>query len=285
MTGPEPDQPTSQPNKMSDLRLRVISAVILGPLVLGIAYWGGAAFAVLILIAAGLFLREWFTMTGTRDATAPAIAGYLALALAGVAFHLGYPGAALALVAGGAVAAYIFSGFNVSGRWAGEGVLYSGLSLYALLAARSGDDGHIFLLFLLMVVWATDICAYFSGRAIGGPKLWPKVSPKKTWSGALGGLLFAILFGTGLVAAFGQENLVGWAALAALLSVVSQAGDLLESAVKRRFDVKDSSNLIPGHGGIMDRVDGLVAAAIAAAFLGLVLGGSLADPISGYALR
>lgn len=285
MAEPEPDRPTPQPKKMSDLKLRVISAVILGPLVLGIAYWGGAAFAVLILIAAGLFLREWFSMTGTRDATASAVAGYLALALSGVAFYLGHAEATLALIAGGAVAAYILSGFNVSGRWAGEGVFYSGLSLYALLAARSGNDGHVFLLFLLMVVWATDICAYFSGRAIGGPKLWPKVSPKKTWSGAMGGLLFAILFGTGLVAAFGQENLMGWAALAALLSVVSQAGDLLESAVKRRFDVKDSSNLIPGHGGIMDRVDGLVAAAIAAAFLGLVLGGTLADPISGYALR
>lgn len=270
---------------MSDLKLRVISAVILGPLVLGIAYWGGAIYAILVLIAACLFLHEWFTMTGTRDATAPAIAGYLALVVAGVAFYLGHPGPALSLIAVGAVAAYILSGFNVSGRWAGEGVLYSGLSLYALLAARSGNDGHVFLLFLLMVVWATDICAYFSGRAIGGPKLWPRVSPKKTWSGALGGLLFAIVFGTGLAAAFGQQNLPGWAALAAVLSVVSQAGDLLESAVKRRFDVKDSSNLIPGHGGIMDRVDGLVAAAIAAAFFGLVLGGTLADPISGYALR
>lgn len=269
---------------MSDLKLRVISAVILGPFVLGIGYWGGAVFAVLVLIAACLFLREWFAMTGTRDATASAIAGYLSLFCVGIAFHLGHPGVALAFIVGGAASAYVLRGFDVTGRWAGEGVFYSGLSLYALLAARSGSEGHVFLLFLLMVVWATDICAYFSGRAIGGPKLWPKVSPKKTWSGALGGLLFAILFGTGLVAAFGQVNLTGWAVLAGVLSVVSQAGDLLESAVKRRFDVKDSSNLIPGHGGIMDRVDGLVAAAIAAAFLGLVLGGSLADPISGYAL-
>ncbi|MBD1548872.1 phosphatidate cytidylyltransferase [Labrenzia aggregata] len=269
---------------MSDLRLRVLSAAVMGPIVLGLAWLGGPAFGILALVAALLFLHEWFAMTGTGLSTPHGVAGYLVLVGLAIAYHFGYPGVSLACPIIGALAVYGLSGFNRAGRWAAEGLIYGGLALYALLVIRGGEQGLVFLFFLLVLVWTTDIAAYFTGRSLGGPKLWRKISPNKTWSGAIGGLVCAVLLGLGTAAIAGKDDLFNWALLAAVLSVVSQLGDLLESGVKRRFNVKDSSHLIPGHGGIMDRVDGLVAAAIAAVALGFLFGGSVADPISGLAL-
>lgn len=277
--------PDKSPKKLSDLGLRFASALVLGPFVLLVAYWGGMAFTALMLITACLFLWEWYEITGTGAKSFPAIVGFAALvALCG--FHVaGRADVGLAAMLIGALAAYAVSGFNRPGRWALEGILYSGLALYALLALRGGSNGLLVTFFLLFVVWATDIFAYFTGRALGGPKLWPRVSPKKTWSGAIGGLVLAAAFGFGVASAAGAADLALWTLLASGLSVVSQAGDLLESAIKRRFDVKDSSRLIPGHGGIMDRIDGLVAAAIFTVLIGLVAGGTLADPIAGLGLN
>ncbi|MET1410639.1 phosphatidate cytidylyltransferase [Roseibium sp. HPY-6] len=270
--------------KTADLKLRLISAVILGPLVLLITFWGGTAFALLTLLAATLFLWEWITITGAREAHAATVISLLTLVVLAVLEYAGLPQIGLAVLFLGAAATFAVSGFNKAGRWGAEGVLYSGLALFSLLVIREGENGLLFTFFLMFVVWATDIFAYFTGRAIGGPKLWQRVSPKKTWSGAVGGLICAALFGTGVVALAGGSHLVSWAGLAIVLSIVSQAGDLLESAIKRRFDVKDSSRLIPGHGGIMDRVDGLVAAAIFAVLLGFLAGGSISDPIAGMEL-
>lgn len=277
----EAEQPSK---KLSDLGVRLASAVVLGPLVLAIAYWGGLAFALLMLAAAMLFLWEWFSMTGTAFKSVSSLVGQGTLLLLAVLLVAGLPGAGLAAMLAGAVAVFALSGFAKSGRWGAEGTLYSGLALYALSTLRDGSNGLLIIFFLLFVVWATDIFAYFTGRALGGPKLWTRVSPKKTWSGAIGGLVLATLFGMGVAFVAGETGLVFWAVFAAALSVVSQAGDLLESAIKRRFDVKDSSKLIPGHGGIMDRIDGLVAAAIFAVLVGLIAGGTLKDPIAGLGL-
>lgn len=271
--------------KSTDLRLRLASAVILGPLVLLVTYWGGTAYALLVLVAATLFVWEWQTITGTRETFGTTLVSLAALVALAVLEFVGLPGAGLFLLLAGAFATLALCGFGQKGRWGAEGVLYGGLSLYSLLVIRNGTSGLQVTFFLMFVVWATDIFAYFTGRAFGGPKLWKRVSPKKTWSGALGGLICATIFGAGFAALTGAQNLLAWSVLAVVLSVVSQAGDLLESAIKRRFDVKDSSRLIPGHGGVMDRVDGLVAAAIFAVFIGLVSGGSLSDPISGLGLE
>jgi phosphatidate cytidylyltransferase len=154
------------------------------------------------------------------------------------------------------------------------------------LSARRGADaaGLYATLFLFAVVWTTDIAAFFVGRAIGGPKLAPSISPGKTWSGALGGAAIAILAGTCVASAAGSA--LGWGALAGLalaLTVASQAGDLFESAVKRRFGAKDSSRLIPGHGGVMDRVDGLATAAFVLFLLGAVLAGPDAPALAFFA--
>lgn len=274
----------SKQRKMSDLRLRLISAVILGPLVLLFTFWGGFLFAILVLVAATLFLWEWMTITGTRDALLPAFLSFVTLPALTLCQVLAMPEISLLVLVAGAVSVFLCSGGGQTGRWGAEGVLFSGLALFSLLSIRAGSDGLLFAFFLMFVVWATDIFAYFVGRALGGPKLWARISPKKTWSGALGGLIFATVFGTGVAALANAQGLLGWASVAIVLSVISQAGDLLESAIKRRFNVKDSSQLIPGHGGIMDRIDGLVAAAIFAVFAGVLLGGPLSDPIAGLGL-
>jgi phosphatidate cytidylyltransferase len=153
------------------------------------------------------------------------------------------------------------------------GLAYVALAGAALLWLRNDPDaGRADVLFLLAVVWAGDIGAYLIGRWIGGPRLAPAISPGKTWSGALGGLLAAVV--AGLLAAHFLSSAATWraVAIAAVLDVVAQAGDLLESFVKRRLEVKDSGQLIPGHGGLFDRLDGVLAAAPVAALLALALG-------------
>ncbi|NVK35771.1 MAG: phosphatidate cytidylyltransferase [Rhodobacteraceae bacterium] len=269
---------------MSDLKLRFLSALVLGPVVIALVYFGGFAYSAMILVAALLFQYEWFSITGSKALDVLTGIGYLSLVLSVVGYISGYPLIAVGVIVAGAALLYLVSGFSIRGRWGAEGLVYSGLALLSLVAARAGQDGLAFVVFLLVVVWATDIFAYFVGRFVGGPKLWRRVSPNKTWSGALGGLAFSIALGSLCAFLFGYTDLTGWALLAIALSLVSQAGDLLESAIKRRFDVKDSSRLIPGHGGIMDRIDGLVSAAILASALGLAFGGTLADPISGLGL-
>jgi len=157
--------------------------------------------------------------------------------------------------------------------WVSCGVPYAGALGLAPIVLRSDERGFLVIMLLFAIVWATDIAAYFAGRALGGPKLMPLVSPKKTWSGALAGTVAAILVAVAIGRFAGLVGLVPLAVLAVLLSVVAQAGDLFESALKRRFGAKDSSHLIPGHGGLMDRLDGFVAAALLAALVGLLRGG------------
>jgi phosphatidate cytidylyltransferase len=153
-------------------------------------------------------------------------------------------------------------------------VIYAGAILVApVLLRHDAALGFAGIMLLFAVVWCTDIAAYFAGRAFGGPKLMPRVSPNKTWSGAFGGAVAAIAGGIGVAHVAGLGNLVAIGLLALVLSIVSQAGDLFESALKRRFDVKDASNLLPGHGGLMDRLDGFVTASAAATLIGVVRGG------------
>jgi phosphatidate cytidylyltransferase len=153
--------------------------------------------------------------------------------------------------------------------WMGFGLVYLAVPAAGLILLRQAPSpaGWAALLLILAVVWATDIAAYFVGRGIGGPKLWPRVSPQKTWSGAFGGLAAAIVAGGLVTALSGISGFLVGAALAAPLSIAAQAGDLFESAVKRRFGVKDSGTIIPGHGGVLDRVDGVLGAAWLAVLL------------------
>jgi phosphatidate cytidylyltransferase len=158
--------------------------------------------------------------------------------------------------------------------WVAGGVPYAGALALAPIVLRSdGEHGFLAVIFLFAIVWTTDIGAYFVGRAIGGPKLVPQVSPNKTWAGALGGMAAAVVVAVAAAKAAALTNLFAIAMLAVVLSVCAQGGDLFESILKRRFGAKDSSRLIPGHGGLMDRLDGFVTAGVAAVLIGLARGG------------
>lgn len=250
----------------SELARRVLSGILLAIIVLAATWFDGFAFRALAAIAALLIYYEWSMLVGAR-AAAPRIDLFawivvLLVAVAIVIYGGGMP-VYLALI-GGAIAC-LWGWTATRDAWIGAGLLYASFSGIALAAIRDGTTaGLVAMLFIFAVVWATDIGAYFSGRHFGGPKLAPRISPSKTWSGAIGGAIAGVIAGTAVgFVAEGESS--GWVPLAALfLSIVSQLGDLFESWVKRRFGAKDSSQLIPGHGGVMDRVDGLVFAAFAA---------------------
>ena len=256
-----------------ELCLRVGSALVLVPLAVGSAYLGGPPFLAVWALAAAIILWEWTVIVGEPGRTPVLAAGAAAFVSAAVLFGLGWPRAALAVLALGAVAV---AGLAGSGRraWILAGGVYAGAMLAAPAVLHSDAElGLIAVMLLFGVVWTTDVMAYFVGRALAGPKLWPAVSPKKTWSGAVGGAAAATVVGSGISARAGLDHLAALALVCALLSLAAQTGDLLESALKRRFGAKNASELIPGHGGLMDRLDGFVAAALVATLLGLARGG------------
>lgn len=277
MTGtPEPHAP------MSNLQLRVISAVILAIVVLALTWLGGAPFRFLSVVIAVAVFWEWCRMSRTADnATNQAVAA-IPLALAMIALLFGYPAQyVLGIVAAGTLLAFVHAAATGIAQWASGGVAYAGFTGAALAFLR-GDDaaGLAAILFLFAVVWATDILAYFVGRAVGGPKLAPAISPGKTQSGALGGLVGGAVAALLVVLWLGTANVLSYMLLAVVVSALSQGGDLFESWVKRRHGVKDSSHIIPGHGGVMDRVDGLAVAAMALYIAG-VPGGGMNTPALG----
>lgn len=264
---------TATARKRRELFLRVASALVLGPLVLVAAWYGGWPFTVLIMVGAALVLYEWTGLSGRSPALVVEL-GTGAAVLAAIAAVMGERlviAAGLLVVAVGF--ALVVAASNRRRPWLAAGLLYAGVSGAALVLLRRGDAGLVALIFLFAVVWMTDIAAYFVGRALGGPKLWPAVSPNKTWSGAIGGLAGGTVAGaaTSFFAGFGLP--LGVLAVAIAISVSGQAGDLAESAIKRHFGKKDSGHLIPGHGGLMDRADALVFGAVVAALVGALRAG------------
>jgi len=263
---------------MNNFTLRIVSAAILAPIVLGCIWLGGWVFFLLCAAAAAGVLWEWTRLVvGNADARV-LLPGMTALAVALLLVGLDEPGAAAGMVvigavlAGGVVAAWPlrFPARNPP-LWAAAGVLYGGTAFIGpALLRRDPTLGLTAVLFVALSVWATDIFAYCAGRAIGGPLLWPQVSPKKTWAGAVGGLIGGVAAGTLVAYASGIGRLVPVGIVALMLSVLTQAGDLFESAVKRRFGAKDAGALIPGHGGLMDRLDGFLVAALAALLIGVL---------------
>lgn len=250
-----------KPVRFGDLGLRLASGLALAAVALLDIWMGGYWLGALAAAAAALMMWELHRMvTGDRRRTAPAL---LALGAAGAGSVLittiwGIAPAAAALAAG-IVAATVLTGREAR-VWLAAGLVYMALAMCFLTILRDGEkDGFSLVIWLVLVVVAADVGAYFVGRLLGGPRLWPAVSPGKTWSGALGGLGFAVVVGVGY-GHFSDWTLPRTMALSAGVAVASMLGDLLESAVKRRFQVKDASRLIPGHGGVMDRLDGIMGA-------------------------
>lgn len=253
-----------------NLTLRVLAGVVLAPLTIAAAYFGGWLWAVVATLATMGMYAEWLLVV---QAIRPrvAAAGIAPLAVAGIALAIGFPGKALLAIGVGLIAITVLA--RINRVWALAGLLYAASALFgAVLVRADPQSGFIALLLVLLIVWVTDIGGYFAGRGIGGPKLWVRVSPKKTWAGAIGGFAGSLAVAAGFAAA-GYGRMLPLLLLGAVLSIVSQLGDLFESAVKRRFGVKDSSNVIPGHGGLLDRLDGFVAAIVIAAVIGVMRGG------------
>lgn len=271
----------AQARPTGDLKLRVISAVVLAPLVLGAVWLGGWFFAALLAVAAAIMAHELsgllFGEASIRKAAALAVTALVAVALAGMGLFTA------ALAAGAAGLAFALAARSWTGQalWpAFFAYLYLVPPLVALIWLRADPElGLAVLIWMLATVWAIDIFAYFAGRFIGGPKLAPRISPKKTWAGLIGGMAGAIAVAIATWNWLGTGSLLALVAIAVVLTVLEQAGDFAESALKRRAGVKDSGKLIPGHGGILDRVDGLVAVALGAALLALV--NNAASPAAG----
>jgi phosphatidate cytidylyltransferase len=262
----------------SELVLRINSALVLVALTLALTYAGTQTFAALILFAATLMSWEWGRVV--RGTGIDGIFAIQSAAIIGAGYFTlkHHSAAAVAIIF---VATWLV--FRLHQRlehrsdpwWSAAGVYYAGLPAIALIAIRQDPDyGFHAILYLFLVVWSADTGAFFTGKLIGGPKLAPKISPNKTWSGFIGGAAFACIAGVLFAAWFGHTSIPTVAALSVVLALISQGGDLGESFIKRFFGVKDSSGLIPGHGGVLDRLDGLVFAAIGA---GLIA--AAADPL------
>jgi phosphatidate cytidylyltransferase len=254
-----------------NLVMRVAAAAVLAPLAIAIAYAGGWLWLGFVTLAATGLYVEWLTVVGARTPRVTA-AGVAMLLGAAAAFGAGRVAITYVLFAIGVVAAALLSPHRRG--WVALGACYAFAAMVASAALRlDAVWGFTALMFVLLIVWVTDIGGYFAGRGIGGPKLWPRVSPKKTWAGAIGGFAASLAVAAAF-AACGLGKILPMLLLGAVLSVASQLGDLFESAVKRRFGVKDSSHIIPGHGGLLDRLDGFVAAVMVAAIFGFWRGGA-----------
>ncbi|WP_438748728.1 phosphatidate cytidylyltransferase [Pararhizobium sp. O133] len=256
----------------SELRLRIISGIVLAIIALGATWAGGTVFQLLSVAIALLVYYEWSTVTrlAERDFQGNAF-GWLSQVVIAALILLDNSNLTLLVLAGFTIAAAIWVLIRRGTWWLPGGIVYAGLTGISLSAIRGDSDiGLLAMIFVFAVVWATDILAYFTGRAIGGPKLAPRISPGKTWSGAIGGAVSGVIAGVLVFMSHFSLDDIGIPLLAFVLSVSSQIGDLFESYIKRRFGVKDSSKLIPGHGGVMDRVDGLVFACFAALLIALV---------------
>ena len=250
--------------RWNDLTLRVLSALVLLPVAVFCVWSGGFWFVTLVLLAVVGMAVEWAAMCRSRPFV---LAAGLVAAVWLAAW--GAPLAGLAMLAAGLV---IVPRLRMGDWPLAAGFPYLGLAGIALVWLRDGPAGWPNTLFILVIIWGSDIGAYMIGRLIGGPKLAPAISPGKTVSGAIGGLVTASLAGLAVAACFSSDfSSSRVIILTCGLGVVSQAGDLLESALKRHFGVKDSGALIPGHGGLLDRLDALLAVAPAAAGLALVV--------------
>ncbi len=270
MTSPSP----AKRFNWSNLRSRVASATVLVPTVVAAVWFGDVWYLGLILVGVALLAHEWAEMSAKRSALGVALAIGAAVAISVIVAFRGHYYVTWPVVIIGALAAALMARGAVERRAdAAYGVIYIAPAVIAMIWLRRMDAGLSWTLLMFTVTWFADIFAFVTGSIFKGPKLWPRYSPNKTWSGFFGGLVAASLGAIGIVAlslvlpALPDLHLA-WpvAALIGLLGgLATMMGDLWESILKRRFGVKDSGDLIPGHGGMLDRVDGLMFAAIVVA--------------------
>ncbi|MDB5642546.1 MAG: phosphatidate cytidylyltransferase [Hyphomicrobiales bacterium] len=273
-TGKSVAKPASM---LGDLGPRLLSGLVMVALSLAALQAGGFMFVAFWLVAAVAVHWEWQRMTGGPHEQIRMAGGGAVIALVAGLAALGSRDAAVVMLLGGVLATLLFVS-SPTRMWNAAGILYAGSLVLAVVVLRmSIFNGYEAILWLFAIVWGTDIMAYFGGRLIGGPKLWPRVSPSKTWAGFLVGITSGSLLGLVALWAMSAPLSIGPVLLLGLATgAIAQGGDLFESSMKRRYGCKDSSRLIPGHGGVMDRLDGFIAAAVFAAILGGLRAGVVA---------
>jgi phosphatidate cytidylyltransferase len=265
----------SKRRALADLLPRVLSSFVLMAAAVVSVWLGGRGFDFIWFCAALAVAFEWQYLIAAPRLRVRLLCTALGLGAGAYLVSMGSVGSALAVLAVSGLALAVAGG---SGRriWACAGIAYAGSLILSLGALHgSAEHGARSVVWLFANVWGTDVFAYFGGRLIGGPKLWPRISPSKTWSGTLTGIIAGAALGTA-AGAYGlgpKAQLMPIFALGLAAAAISQAGDIFESSVKRHFGAKDSSGLIPGHGGFMDRLDGFIAAAAFAALFALARGG------------
>jgi phosphatidate cytidylyltransferase len=262
----------------SPLRLRVLSAVVLAPLPIAAIWFGWPWLPLLTGVAAAVMAWEWgrICRRGRFGHTGIVLVVVVLSTVAAAALSSPALGLGTALVGTAIVFWAARKKRDLEPQWTAFGALWVALPCISLLwLARDGPLGRATLLWILAVVWATDIGAYAAGRTLGGPRLAPRWSPRKTWAGLAGGTMCAALTGWAAAALLQISPALPLVLVSAGLAIVGQFGDLAESLAKRRFGVKDSSGLIPGHGGLLDRLDGLLAVIPAVAILTLIQGSSI----------
>ncbi len=265
-------------SEIGALRLRILSALVLAPLAIVAIWFGGLFLAALIAAAAVIMAWEWGRLCGgtSRGATRPILIGVVAVSVVGAALWGIAAGMLLALAGAILVWWVALHDHAAAPLWLAAGGLWVALPCIILLwLVQSGNAGRGTLLWMFAVVWATDIGAFAAGRRLGGPLLAPRWSPRKTWAGLIGGIICAALVGWAVAGVLGATAVLPLVLISAGLAIIEQFGDLAESVAKRRFGVKDASGLIPGHGGLLDRLDGLLAVIPAVALLSLFGGGSV----------
>ncbi|HZS83713.1 MAG TPA: phosphatidate cytidylyltransferase [Stellaceae bacterium] len=258
------------------LRRRVLSALMLAPVALFAVWLGGPVLSAVTALAGALMAWEWARLCGRGRLGTRGIIAIVAIVAATAVATGGAPIAALGLILAATGLVVFLGSRSFETVIAAFGLVWIGIPCIALVwLSQDATAGRATVFWILAVVWATDIGAYGFGRTLGGPRLAPRASPNKTWSGLLGGILCASVAGTLAAVAFGAALSPMLPALSALLAIIAQSGDLAESMMKRHFGVKDSSNLIPGHGGLLDRLDGLLTVIPTVAFLSILAGGSM----------
>lgn len=261
---------------LSRLTLRALSALVMAPIAAGAVLLGWPYFDFLVAAGSVVLGWEWNRLCGSGrfGLVGCTLVGTVLVSIMVASLGHGLEALVIALVGAFLVYRVALAQAGVNAIWHAAGTLYLAVPAVALLWLRTGSGGYV-VLWLFFAVWATDMGAYAAGQLIGGPHLAPRLSPNKTWAGLLGGIATAATTGALFGQAVGIGDLGFFAGLSAVIAIVAQIGDLLESAFKRHFKVKDTSGLIPGHGGLLDRVDGLLAAAPAAALIQLASGGSV----------
>lgn len=251
-----------------DLARRAASAAVLACAAITLTWAGSVPFTILCCLGAAILCWEWNRLLRGEAIGLPMWihgAGAVAACIAVLALSLN---AASAILLAATLAVFLVPQSGSDRLWSGLGIFYLGLAPVLLIALRANsNDGLLAILLLFLVVWSADTAAYFAGRAIGGPKLAPAISPGKTWSGCVAGLLAPAVLAAAYAAWLGEGSPMMLGFVGFVLALASQAGDLAESAIKRRFGVKDSGSILPGHGGLFDRVDGLIGATLAAGFI------------------